>query len=177
MSPVLEWIGAVAPSKLSRSISTAQIGVAMVRAAAALKPGDFDWEKIFRDGVRWAHSGGIFASLSETTSDLILEMMAAAGEAGTIRSVDLNYRGKLWAPLGGAAQAQRVMRNIVRNVDVLIGNEEDLQTALGIKGPEVGTAKSKLDTSTFFAMIEENRTMSENLKKFTQFLSRRLASY
>jgi len=118
-------------------------------AAGLLKPGDFDWGEIFSKGIRWFHSGGIFAALSETTSDVIIEGMQQAKKAGAIVSFDLNYRGKLWAPLGGLEKAQSVLRRIVENVDVLIGNEEDLQTGLGIPGPEV-SAKSKFDTSNFF---------------------------
>lgn len=133
-------------------------------AAALLKPGDFDWKKIFADGVKWVHSGGIFASLSNTTSQVMIEMMDAAGKAGTIRSVDLNYRAKLWAPLGGLPQCQKVMREIASKVDVLIGNEEDLQTSLGVKGPDVAGKKSKLDTSTFFSMIEEVVKQFPNIK-------------
>jgi 2-dehydro-3-deoxygluconokinase len=122
-------------------------------AAALLKPGDIDWDKIFQRGVRWFHSGGIFASLSETTSELIIEGMKTAHKAGAINSFDLNYRAKLWAPIGGLKKAQGVLRRIVEHVDVLIGNEEDLQTGLGISGPEV-TAKSKFDTTNFFEMID-----------------------
>jgi len=121
-------------------------------AGALLKPGDFDWDKIFGNGVRWFHSGGIFAALSETTSDLIIEAMQVARKQGTITSFDLNYRAKLWASMGGLEKAQSVLRRIVENVDVLIGNEEDLQMGLGIPGPKVA-AKSKLDTNVFFQMI------------------------
>lgn len=133
-------------------------------AGALLKPGDFDWKEIFRGGVKWVHSGGIFASLSATTSALICEMMDVAAKAGAIRSVDLNYRGKLWAPLGGLAQCQRVMREIASKVDVLIGNEEDLQTSLGIKGPEVAARRSKLDTEAFFQMIDQTVGQFPNIK-------------
>ena len=107
-------------------------------AAAALKPGDFDWSEIFTGGVRWFHSGGIFAALSATTSELIIEGMKAAKAAGAVVSFDLNYRQKLWNLWGGHDQAVPVFRRIVENVDVLVGNEEDLQMALGIPGPEVG---------------------------------------
>src|SRR4051794_30512311 len=113
-------------------------------AGALLKPGDFDWAGIFARGVRWFHSGGIFAALSTTTSELIIEGMQAAHAAGAINSFDLNYRAKLWASVGGAAKGQQVIRRIVGHVDALIGNEEDLQKGLGIEGPEV-TSKSKLD--------------------------------
>jgi len=123
-------------------------------AAAQLKPGDFDWGTIFAGGVRWFHSGGIFAALSESTAELIIEAMREARKHGTIVSFDLNYREKLWSASGGLARAQTVLGRIVENVDVLVGNEEDLQKGLGIKGPQVA-AKSKLDPSAFFAMMED----------------------
>ncbi|MBN2388444.1 MAG: sugar kinase [Anaerolineales bacterium] len=122
-------------------------------AAAQLKPGDFDWAAIFAGGVRWFHSGGIFAALSETTGEVIIEGMRAAKAAGAVTSFDLNYRAKLWNIWGGQERAQGVIRRIVENVDVLVGNEEDLQLGLGIAGPQV-TAKSKLDPSAFFEMID-----------------------
>ncbi|MDD5765183.1 MAG: sugar kinase [Candidatus Marinimicrobia bacterium] len=121
-------------------------------AAARLKPGDFDWKAIFSNGVRWFHSGGIFAALSESTGQVIIEAMRAAKEAGAVTSFDLNYRAKLWNLWGGEEKAAEVINGIVKYVDVLVGNEEDLQKGLGIPGPEV-TAKSKLDPSVFFAMI------------------------
>jgi len=123
-------------------------------AAALLKPGDFDWTSILSDGVRWLHSGGIFASLSETTGELIIEGMQAARAAGAVVSFDLNYRAKLWNIWGGPAKAQSVLSRIVENVDVLVGNEEDLQLGLGISGPKIA-AKSKLDPSVFFGMIDQ----------------------
>jgi 2-dehydro-3-deoxygluconokinase len=123
-------------------------------AAAQLKPGDFDWNEIFAGGARWFHSGGIFAALSETTGEAIIEGMKAAKAAGAITSFDLNYREKLWNIWGGAQRAASVIGRIVENVDVLVGNEEDLQMGLGIPGPEVA-AKSKLDPSTFFGMIDK----------------------
>jgi len=123
-------------------------------AAAMLKPGDIDWRGIFAGGVRWFHSGGLFAALSETTGELIIEGMKAAKEAGAVTSFDLNYRAKLWNIWGGAEKAQSVIGRIVENVDVIVGNEEDLQMGLGITGPEVA-AKSKLDPSAFFWMIDK----------------------
>ena len=122
-------------------------------AGALLKPGDFDWDAIFGAGVRWFHSGGIFSALSETTGELIIEAMKAAKAAGAVTSFDLNYRAKLWNIWGGQERAQSVIRRIVENVDVLVGNEEDLQLGLGVSGPEVA-AKSKLDPGTFFGMID-----------------------
>ena len=132
-------------------------------AGALLKPGDIDWEAIFKDGVRWFHSGGIFAALSETTGALITEGMKAAKAAGAVTSFDLNYRAKLWNIWGGEEQAQAVVKGIVDHVDVLVGNEEDLQLGLGIPGPEVA-AKSKLDPSAFFGMIDNVTTKFPNVK-------------
>ena len=122
-------------------------------AAALLKPGDFDWDRIFAGGVRWFHSGGIFAALSPTTPELIVEGMQAARARGAVVSFDLNFREKLWRVSGGLDRAQETLSKIVENVDVLVGNEEDLQKGLGIPGPEVAAA-SKLDPSAFFWMIE-----------------------
>ena len=122
-------------------------------AAARLAPGDFDWASIFGAGVRWFHSGGIFASLSESTAELIIEGMKAARAAGATTSFDLNYREKLWRVSGGAGRATSVINRIVEHVDVLVGNEEDLQKGLGIPGPEVA-ARSKLDPGAFFGMID-----------------------
>ena len=132
-------------------------------AGALLKPGDFDWASIFRDGVRWFHSGGIFASLSETTGEVIVEGMKAAKAAGAVVSFDLNFREKLWNIWGGQQKAVEVVRRIVENVDVIIGNEEDLQKGLGIPGPEVA-AKSKLDPSVFFGMIDGVVSRHPNVK-------------
>jgi 2-dehydro-3-deoxygluconokinase len=128
-------------------------------AAAQLKPGDFDWAKIFAGGVRWFHSGGIFASLSATTGELIVEGMRAAKAAGAITSFDLNFRQKLWNIWGGEQRAVEVVSRIVEHVDVLVGNEEDLQKGLGIRGPgiaaaDAGRKKSSLDPRAFFDMID-----------------------
>jgi 2-dehydro-3-deoxygluconokinase len=122
-------------------------------AAAQLKPGDFDWAAIFGAGVRWFHSGGIFAALSDTTAELIIEAMEAAKQQGAVVSFDLNYREKLWSASGGLGRATGVLGRIVEHVDVLVGNEEDLQKGLGIPGPEVAS-QSKLDPSAFIGMID-----------------------
>ena len=137
-------------------------------AAQQLKPGSFDWNSLFAKGpdgspgIRWFHSGGIFAALSPTTSKLVIEAIQAAKKAGAVVSFDLNYRAKLWAvaaaELGlSAAQASegaaRTLREIAGYVDVLVGNEEDLQKGLGLKGQDV-ESKGKLDPSAFFGMIE-----------------------
>lgn len=132
-------------------------------AAAQLKPGDFAWKAIFAPGIRWFHSGGIFAALSPTTGELIIEAMQAARAAGATVSFDLNYREKLWNLWGGNAQALEIVNRIAQNVDVLVGNEEDLQKGLGIPGPEVGNA-SKLDPSAFFSMIDQVRAKHPQIK-------------
>jgi 2-dehydro-3-deoxygluconokinase len=132
-------------------------------AAAQLKPGDFDWDGIFGAGVRWFHSGGIFAALSETTAELIVEAMTIAKARGAVISFDLNYREKLWRAAGGADRAVAVLARIVEHVDVLVGNEEDLQKGLGMPGPQVA-ATSKLDPSAFFGMMERVASRFPNLK-------------
>jgi 2-dehydro-3-deoxygluconokinase len=132
-------------------------------AGAQLKPGDFDWKTIFASGVRWFHSGGIFSALSETTGEVIIEGMKAAKAAGAVTSFDLNYREKLWNIWGGGDRALSVISRIVEHVDVLVGNEEDLQKGLGVAGPEVA-AKSKLDPSTFFGMIGNVTKKFPNVK-------------
>src|ERR1035438_1485118 len=132
-------------------------------AAGQLKPGDFNWKEIFASGVRWFHSGGIFAALSETTGELIVEAMQAAKAAGAGTSFDLNYRAKLWDIWGGHAKAIDVLGRIVKNVDVIVGNEEDLQKGLGIEGQDV-ESKSKLDPSAFFAVIDKAVKKFPNVK-------------
>ena len=132
-------------------------------AAGKLKAGDFNWNAIFQGGVRWFHSGGIFAALSKTTAEVIIEAIRAAKAAGAIISFDLNYREKLWNVIGGAKKAVEEIDRIVKNVDVLVGNEEDLQKGLGIPGPEVA-AKSKLDPSAFFSMIDNVRKKHPQVK-------------
>ena len=132
-------------------------------AAGQLKPGDFNWREIFGPGVRWFHSGGIFAALSETTGELIVEAMQAAKAAGAVTSFDLNYRQKLWDIWGGQTKALDVLGRIVRHVDVLVGNEEDLQKGLGIEGQDV-ESKSKLDPSAFVAVIEKGVRKFPNVK-------------
>lgn len=123
-------------------------------AAALLKPGDFDWAAIHKRGARWFHSGGIFAALSETTSEVIIEGMKAAKAAGAVTSFDLNYRAKLWASIGGDKKGQQTIGKIVEHVDCLIGNEEDLQKGLGIAGQDVEHS-SKLDPKAFFQLIDK----------------------
>jgi 2-dehydro-3-deoxygluconokinase len=120
-------------------------------AAAMLKPGDFDWTGLLKN-ARWFHSGGIYAALSDTTAPLIIEAMTAAKANGCVVSYDLNARPKLWQPRGGMKKAVEVNREIVRLVDVLVGNEEDLQEGLGVAGPDV-KKESDLDPKVFLEMI------------------------
>lgn len=132
-------------------------------AAARLSAGDIDWKRIFSKGVRWFHSGGIFSALSDSTPELIIEGMKAAKAAGAIVSFDLNFRAKIWKYRGGVEKAPEVFKDICQYVDVLVGNEEDLQKGLGIKGPEVDK-KSKLDTDVFFSMIDSLKKEYPNIQ-------------
>ena len=132
-------------------------------AGSQLKPGDFDWKAIFSTGVRWVHCGGLFSALSPSTAALAAEMMREAKAAGAVTSFDLNYREKLWNIQGGNAKAVETIARIVENVDVLVGTEEDLKKGLGIPGPEV-SAKSKLDPSVFFAMMDQVTKKLPNVK-------------
>ena len=124
-------------------------------AASQLKPGDFDWERIFGQlGARWFHTGGIFAALSATTAELTVEAVKAAKKHGAIVSYDLNYRPSLWKTIGGLKKAQEVNREIAKHVDVMIGNEEDFTASLGfeVKGADHNLSKIELDA--FKEMIE-----------------------
>ena len=131
-------------------------------AAAKLAPGDFDWAHIFGQGVRWFHSGGLFAALSDTSSGLLIEAIQEARAHGAVVSYDLNYREKLWRARGGNERAREVTGRIVKSVDVLVGNEEDIQLALGIIGPEA--ARSPIDHSAFVAMIGDVVERYPNVK-------------
>lgn len=124
-------------------------------AASQLKKGDIDWDTIFgRDGIRWFHTGGIFAGLSETTRDVIIEAVTTAKKYGTIVSYDLNFRNSLWKDIGGQEKAKEVNRAIASYVDVMIGNEEDFTAALGFDVKGLDKSFSKLDPTNFKKMIE-----------------------
>lgn len=134
-------------------------------AASQLKKGDIDWENIFgKRGVRWFHTGGIFAALSETTPEVILEAMQSAKNHGTIISYDLNYRPSLWKAIGGKEKAQEVNKEIAKLVDVMIGNEEDFTASLGFKVEGVEEDLSKLEVSGFKQMIENVVKVYPNFK-------------
>ena len=134
-------------------------------AASQLKPGDFDWDHIFGAlGVRWMHTGGIFAALSDTTPKLVLEAVQAARKHGVIVSYDLNYRPSLWKSIGGQRRAQEVNREIARYVDVMIGNEEDFTACLGFEVEGADEHLSRLDVTAFQKMIRQAVKAYPNFK-------------
>lgn len=134
-------------------------------AASQLKTGDIDWEEIFgRYGVRWFHTGGIFAALSESTPEVIEEAMAAAKKHGTIISYDLNYRPSLWQDIGGQTKAQEVNRRLAQYVDVMLGNEEEFTVCLGLEVEGLDQNLSSLDVSNFKKMIRVAVKMFPNFK-------------
>ncbi|MDB6168570.1 MAG: PfkB domain protein [Verrucomicrobia bacterium] len=134
-------------------------------AASQLQPGDFDWDHLFgKLGVRWFHTGGIFAALSETTAALTVEAVKAANRHGTIVSYDLNYRPSLWKTIGGLKKAQEVNREIAKHVDVMIGNEEDFTASLGFEVRGADQNLAHLETAAFKAMIETAVKEFKNFK-------------
>jgi len=135
-------------------------------AISQVQRGDFDWEKNFgtENGSRWFHTGGIFAALSESTADVAVEAMDAARKYGTPISYDLNYRDSLWKSIGGKAKAQEVNREIVRKVDVLLGNEEDFSAMLGIAIKGVGEEFDELPIAGYEEMLREVVAAYPNLK-------------
>ncbi|MCX6914883.1 MAG: sugar kinase [Verrucomicrobia bacterium] len=134
-------------------------------AASQLKPGDFDWDHIFGAlGVRWMHTGGIFAALSDTTPKLVLEAVQAARKHGVIVSYDLNYRPSLWKSIGGQRRAQEVNREIAEYVDVMIGNEEDFTACLGFEVEGADEHLSRLDVTAFQKMIRQAVKAYPNFK-------------
>jgi 2-dehydro-3-deoxygluconokinase len=123
-------------------------------AVSQLKKGDIDWEHLFGDlGVRWFHTGGIFAALSASTPEVALEAMTSAKKHGTVISYDLNYRPSLWKAIGGQARAQEVNRKLAEYVDVMIGNEEDFTACLGFEVAGVDANLSNLKVENFKQMI------------------------
>ncbi len=134
-------------------------------AASQLKPGDFNWEKVFGElGVRWFHTGGIFAALSESTAALTVEAVKAANKHGTIVSYDLNYRPSLWKSIGGQAKAREVNREIAKYVDVMIGNEEDFTASLGFEVEGLDHNITQIETDAFKKMIEKAVDEFKNFK-------------
>ena len=135
-------------------------------AVSQLRPGDYDWDTIFgpANGARWFHTGGIFAALSETTPAVAAEAMDAARRNGTPVSYDLNYRPSLWQAIGGKARAQEVNRELVRKVDVLLGNEEDFSAMLGIQLQGVSDDFAELHVPAYEQMLRDVAAAYPNLK-------------
>ena len=134
-------------------------------AVAQLTPGEFDWNEILKvDGARWLHTGGIFAALSSTTADVAFEAATKAQESGTIVSYDLNYRPSLWKSIGGKARAQEVNQRLAKSVDVLIGNEEDFEVALGIEIEGSDGSYKELTLDSYRKMIEATSKKYPNLE-------------
>ncbi|MFE9957314.1 sugar kinase [Micromonospora sp. NPDC005299] len=124
-------------------------------AASRLRPEDVDWDHLFGTlGVRWLHTGGIYAALSTTTPDTIEAAMQSARQHGTVISYDLNYRPSLWQGIGGQARAREVNRRLARHVDVMIGNEEDFTASLGFEVPDTDASLSHLEVANFERMIQ-----------------------
>jgi 2-dehydro-3-deoxygluconokinase len=135
-------------------------------AISQVKSGDFDWPLIFGDsmGSRWFHTGGIFAALSESTAQVAAESIQAARRRGTPVSYDLNYRDSLWKSIGGKAKAQQVNRELVRNVDLLLGNEEDFTAMLGIEIKGVSEDFAELPVAAYEEMLRDVAAAYPNLK-------------
>ena len=134
-------------------------------AASQLKEGDIDWEYIFGTlGVRWLHTGGIYAALSETSAEVVIEAVKKAKEYGTIVSYDLNYRPSLWKDIGGQAKAQEVNREIAKYIDVMIGNEEDFTASLGFEVEGNDADLKELNMDGYFKMIETVTKAYPNFK-------------
>lgn len=134
-------------------------------AASQLAPGDVDWDHLFGDlGVRWLHTGGIYAALSETTAATVVEAVTAAKRHGTVVSYDLNYRPSLWQAIGGQIRAQEVNREIARHIDVMIGNEEDFTASLGFGVEGVDENISEIEIDSFAAMIDRVAAEFDNFQ-------------
>lgn len=134
-------------------------------AASQMRPGQVDWEHIFgKLGVRWLHTGGIYAALSESTAEVVLEAVQAAKRHGTIVSYDLNYRPSLWKSIGGQGKAQEVNRALAPFIDVMIGNEEDFTACLGFEVKGVDHKLANLETEAFKQMITQAVTAFPNFK-------------
>ena len=134
-------------------------------AASQIRPGEVNWERIFgEDGVRWFHTGGIFAALASNTAEAVIEAVEAARKYGTIVSYDLNYRASLWKSQGGKEAAQRTNRHIARHVDVMIGNEEDFTACLGFAVEGLDEHISSIDPANFKKMIKSAVAQFPNFK-------------
>jgi 2-dehydro-3-deoxygluconokinase len=132
-------------------------------AVSQLRPGEIDWDAILAQGVRWLHCGGIFCALSDTTAAVAREAFTAAKRHGTVVSYDLNYRPSLWKAIGGSTRAAEVNRELVSLIDVVVGNEEDFQLALGFEVEGVADALTGLDPEAYGRMLEHVSAAYPNL--------------
>lgn len=133
-------------------------------AASQLEPDDVDWDHLFGElGVRWLHTGGIFAGLSDTSARTTLAAVQAARRHGTIVSYDLNYRPSLWNHRGGQPAAQKVNREIAQYIDVMIGNEEDFIASLGFEVEGADENLTNVEAENYEAMI---RTAAKTFPNF-----------
>ena len=134
-------------------------------AVSQLKSGDIDWEYIFGVlGVRWFHTGGIFAALSDTTADVVIEAVKTAKKYGTVVSYDLNYRPSLWRDIGGQEKARQVNKEIAKYIDVMIGNEEDFTACLGLEVEGNDANLKELNIDGYYKMIENAVKVYPNFK-------------
>lgn len=134
-------------------------------AASQLKEDDIDWEYIFGTlGVRWLHTGGIFAALSDTTAKVVIEAVKTAKKYGTIVSYDLNYRPSLWNDIGGKAKAREVNKEIAKYIDVMIGNEEDFTACLGLEVEGNDENLKKLNIDGYKKMMAKAAELYPNFK-------------
>lgn len=134
-------------------------------AASQLKEGDIDWEYIFGTlGVRWLHTGGIFAALSDTTAKVVIEAVKTAKKYGTVVSYDLNYRPSLWNDIGGKAKAREVNKEIAKYIDVMIGNEEDFTACLGLEVEGNDENLKKLNIDGYKKMMAKAAELYPNFK-------------
>jgi 2-dehydro-3-deoxygluconokinase len=134
-------------------------------AIASCQPGDFDWHRILAtNGSRWLHTGGIFAALSASSASVAMAAIQAAKSSGTVVSYDLNYRESLWKGIGAKTKAQEVNRELVANVDVLVGNEEDFSAALGVALEGVNEDYSRLEVASYESLLNRVAERYPNLK-------------
>ena len=134
-------------------------------AASQMQPGQVDWDDGFgNQGVRWLHTGGIYAALSESTAEGVIEAVQAAQKHGVIVSYDLNYRPSLWKSIGGQSKAREVNRRIAEHVDVMIGNEEDFTACLGFEVEGLDENISSIEVENFKKMIEQAVAAFPNFK-------------
>jgi len=134
-------------------------------AASQIHPGEVDWDELFgKEGVRWFHTGGIFAALAPNTAQAVIEAVKAARKYGTVVSYDLNYRASLWKTQGGKEGARAVNREIAQYVDVMIGNEEDFTACLGFEVEGLDEHISSIDPANFKRMIAQCTAAFPNFK-------------